>query len=699
MPFHAHSQKRCTTDEYREYLQERSRQVSSKIFEKRLRELRSRATLRTLRTTADTVLIPVVVHVIHNGELLGNGVNIPENQILSQIEVLNEDFQRKNPDTVQTPIEFAAIAGKINIQFVLARQDPNGLPTNGIVRKQGSKTSWNPLNQDNELLKSESYWPAEDYLNIWVCNLSGENLGYAQFPDLDMPGLENEMKENRLTDGVVIDYTVFGSSNKGNFDNLRVPYDKGRTTSHEIGHWLGLLHIFADPGSCIASDYVDDTPSQQSSYNGECPDHPVSSCESDDMFQNYMDYTADACMNIFTMGQSDRMQVVLDNAPRRTSLLNAAGAFPPDFDYSDIGIVQVNSPTLISCDETIQPIVTIQNFGTNPIGRIIARYGVEDDLILTDTLDIDSLFAGQQLVLSLQEFNLIQGQYNFLFEFDVPNDDDLYPENNQSSLPFIIHNERVQPPYVEMFEDFDLWATFSSDEFKTWEIASINDETSAFINLYNYPDEGEQDWLFTPLIDLSNTFSATMQFDISYVQNGDFMDSLTILASEDCGVSFQEIFTQSGEEFKVKDERDFWEPEDDEDWKNITLDLSDFTGSSDVRLAFVTTNGYGNNLYIDNVEFFLQSEEKIVEVEENNILIYPNPTEGSRFNFNINTETKQDVEISIYSSLGQKIYSKLLAGTLNQYFSVDLMGNPAGVYLVKVKGETIDTIQKLILRP
>src|SRR5690606_1866302 len=128
---------------------------------------------------------------------------------------------------------------------------------------------------DNYVLKAHSYWPAEDYLNVWVCNMTGL-LRYAQFPVSPLPGLENS-SNNRLTDGVVIAYNVFGSDDYGSF-NLLSKYKKGRTTTHEIGHFLGLRHIWGDDeGSCDGTDYVNDTPNQSDRSTG-CPNYPQTSC-------------------------------------------------------------------------------------------------------------------------------------------------------------------------------------------------------------------------------------------------------------------------------------------------------------------------------------------------------------------------------------------------------------------------------------
>ncbi len=248
------------------------------------------------------ITIPVVVHILHTGQAVGTGLNISDAQIQSQIDVLNEDFRRLNADRTNTPAEFEGVAADVEIEFVLACVDPNGNSTTGIVRVQTNVNSftWTP-NADgstNEIATGVKFapegtpaWPSDRYLNIWVCNLGGSTLGYAQFPD--------QMATSPTTDGVVIRTTSFGR-----IDNVSAPFDKGRTATHEVGHWLNLFHIWANDSDCTSTDLVADTPNQFTAYTG-LPTYPQTSCSSNDMFMNYMDYTDDVGMNIFTMGADE----------------------------------------------------------------------------------------------------------------------------------------------------------------------------------------------------------------------------------------------------------------------------------------------------------------------------------------------------------------------------------------------------------
>lgn len=284
--------------------------------------LKQQAGKKRIKTSA--YKIQVVVHVIHKGEALGVETNILDAQVQSQIEVLNKDFNRLNADAANTPDEFKPVASAMNIEFVLA----------GINRVNGQKASW--TRDEQEQLKSLSYWPAENYLNIWVCNLLGFR-GFTQFPISTIPGVENSSK-NRLTDGIVVGYWFFGSTDYGAF-GLSQNFDRGRTTTHEVGHFFGLRHTWGDEDDCSGTDYVDDTPPQAGNSSG-CPVHPVKSCPPGNpvnkMFQNYLDFTNDNCMNLFTQGQVARMKIVLESSPRRASLLIPLDPEPPDYDFEKI---------------------------------------------------------------------------------------------------------------------------------------------------------------------------------------------------------------------------------------------------------------------------------------------------------------------------------------------------------------------------
>lgn len=263
----------------------------AKIEDHAFRVMSSGVTLRPGCTR-----IPVVVHVVYRTA----AENISQAQIDTQIDVINEDFRKKNADISTIPAPFAPLAADARIEFVLATEDPDGNPTDGVTRTQTTKTSFN----SNDDIKFDSRggkdaWDTSEYLNIWVGNLGGGLLGYAQFP-----GGPSD------TDGVVVTHRGFGTTG-----TAQAPFDKGRTATHEIGHWLNLRHIWGDDGSgCSGSDFVADTPNQGGPNTGK-PAFPKVSCSNGpngDMFMNYMDYVDDDTMVMFTEGQVARMQACLD---------------------------------------------------------------------------------------------------------------------------------------------------------------------------------------------------------------------------------------------------------------------------------------------------------------------------------------------------------------------------------------------------
>ncbi|MDB9775131.1 M43 family zinc metalloprotease [Vicingaceae bacterium] len=250
------------------------------------------------------ITIPVVVHVVYNT----SSQNVSDAQIYSQINVLNEDYRRLNSDAVNTPSVFSGV--DTEIEFCLATSEPNGNPTTGITR---TSTTYNEIGNTTRYYSTarggKDIWNRDNYLNIWVCDLGPLYLGFAYAPNTAPSSY----------DGLVIDPRYFGT-----IGSAQAPYNKGRTATHEIGHWFNLEHLWgAGFGGCFSTDYVSDTPTQFEENYG-CLNHPSPSCNNNgDMFMNYMDYSDDACMNAFTLGQKNRMIAAIQNF--RPTLLTSAG--------------------------------------------------------------------------------------------------------------------------------------------------------------------------------------------------------------------------------------------------------------------------------------------------------------------------------------------------------------------------------------
>jgi len=254
-----------------------------------------------------TITIPVVVHVVHNQPV----ENITDIQIKSQIDALNADFSRTNNDFNKVPSVFAKVSANTNIRFELAKVDPMGRPTTGIIHKKSTRMMWT----DDDKIKSvanggSTTWDSRSYLNIWVCNTVPGLTGYATFPGAD-----------RTIDGIVVRYDAFGTTGK-----VVAPFNKGRTLTHEVGHWMGLKHLWGDQ-QC-GDDGIQDTPKQRGGNSGDPVFPRVTACNSSkegEMFMNFMDFTNDASMGMFTEGQKRVMRSQFETGSARASLLQSKG--------------------------------------------------------------------------------------------------------------------------------------------------------------------------------------------------------------------------------------------------------------------------------------------------------------------------------------------------------------------------------------
>lgn len=369
---------RCASTEYEKMLQEKNpKRKTDSQFEAWLAPLvQKNTTMRTAQTTA-VITIPVVVHVIHNGQTEGTAPNISDTQVISQITVLNQDFGK----VFGTPgYNSNSVGVDTQIQFVLAKQDPNGNPTNGIDRRSFCQESWSTTDIES-ILKPATIWDPTQYLNLWSVQFTDNTLlGYAQFPDAsDLLGI-GELGGLANTDGVVAKYDAFGSGTGNNF-LLNAPYNKGRTMTHEIGHWLGLIHIWGDGSNCFSNtDHCDDTPVAKEANYG-CPTG-TNSCGSkpgNDMIENYMDYTDDSCMNIFTIKQKVRMDAVMTYSPRRSSLKTSTKGVAISLYANDAEVKLGSSCTVATCstlpNQTIQNI-TIYNRGTSTLTSATLNYTI-----------------------------------------------------------------------------------------------------------------------------------------------------------------------------------------------------------------------------------------------------------------------------------------------------------------------------------
>ncbi|MBK7885057.1 MAG: T9SS type A sorting domain-containing protein [Chitinophagaceae bacterium] len=311
------------------FQQEHHGALTNKQFENFLQQ--KIAVKKNAKVLDQDYVIPIVFHIIHNGENIGVGTNISTLLVNAQLTQLNIDFSNM---AVTTWID-ANTAANTRLQFCLAQVDPFGqaLASPGINRINRNSKGFTPPPYDgigsnyiDEVIKPATIWDPNKYFNVWVMQLSGGLLGYATFPSFsNLPGIGIDEYETNFTAGVVIHNGSVGSVNT---PGTLAPFNLGRTLTHEAGHFFSLRHIWGDGldennnAVLCGTDFCDDTPTQQDDTQG-CPPlnpRPVSCANIGNMFENFMDYSNDACMNTYTNDQKARMQTVMENSPRRIGL-------------------------------------------------------------------------------------------------------------------------------------------------------------------------------------------------------------------------------------------------------------------------------------------------------------------------------------------------------------------------------------------
>ncbi|WP_035758377.1 T9SS-dependent choice-of-anchor J family protein [Hugenholtzia roseola] len=576
--------------------------------------------MQTAHVVDGVYTIPIVVHVIHDGEAIGTGDNISTERILDQIQVLNDDFRRAagtngfntHPDGADTKIEFC-----------LARRRPDGTAfpagQEGINRIDRNTQGWNPFPYSAAYINANvkpfttttQGYDGTVYMNFWVVPISGGILGYAQFPAASLGGSSCN-PTNMVTDGVVMTTSSVGGPT---FTAGPPPYNIGRTATHEIGHWLGLYHIWGD-GNCGVDDFCADTPNSDApNYN--CPTGHVS-CGSVDMIENYMDYTNDACMNIFTRDQAMRMRTVLETY--RWSLVNSTACFPPN--PNDAGVAQVIAPIGDICSNTFTPIVRIKNYGANILNTVTVQSRLDGGAWVSQNFNTLNLAAGAETNLTLNPvLGVALGVHTFEARTILPNGAaDPYTPFDASLNSFTYTGGAL--PITENFEgaifpanswirqnpnnDCVLWVEDSPVSLR----GSDGNPTSAIVLRHNdYTGNGQEDILVTPAINLATILGIPiLEFDVAHRQrNATSADGLRIEVSTNCGATWAALpapnaYNKTGAALATLTPASTaaFIPTQASHWRKETINLSAFVGQT-IKLRFVATNNNGNNTWIDNI--------------------------------------------------------------------------------------------------
>ena len=689
-----------------------------------------------------TVTVPVVVHIV-----LPNPYTITDADVQAQIDRLNLDFAGLNADSMNVPPAFLAVRGHSQIQFCLAKRTPDGLITSGIERRVsavGSGQGKDPIKFTS--LGGLNQWDPASYLNLWVGadDSGGDILGYAQFPGA-IPTDE---------DGVFINYRGWGVSTCYTIPS----YNKGRTATHEIGHYFGLLHNWGDDDGCVGDDFrsltgltnsctlpaglfnpdgkgntiddIGDTPNQAGETTN-CPSGSVTdACATQapgKMYQDHMDYSLDACLTMFTNKQVERMEWVLDNC--RASIKTSLGCQAPISSITrdaapmqsvNPGGFELNGCTtksyspVVFCPGSFIPKLRVINNASTFLTSVTAGYQLDNGTAVTQTVNNLNLPLGGTTVVSFPAISLVAGTHEFEFFTVNPNGGtDQVPANDTLSQSFTV-NGMASAPFKEDFTGPAFppanWSIINPDKDTTWQRSATGNVNagSAFMHTFEYSRNDEKDELVTPRISYSSigVDSMKLSFDLASAtytniddpDNADVpMDTLEILVTKDCGNSFTTVYKKWG-----KDLRTVNEPKQDEfapiasEWRKETVDMTAFLNQSPIQVFFRVINNYENNLFIDNVNVFTSAVPAILK--SRGYLIVPNPF-ADKFLIWHYTPPTDLRSVRVYNSIGQLLWNKGYNANTDNVITVNLFGKPAGIYVVRVEyGDTSKNFSQQVIK-
>ncbi len=629
-------------------------------------------------------IIPVVFHVMHvYGE-----ENIGDDQIKDQIAILNRDFRRLNTDTANTPAAFRSIAADCQIEFRLAQLDPNGNCTSGINRV------YTPLTlQANDKMKALIDWPSNKYLNIWIVRTISINntgggyvVGYSQFPG---GGAAN-------TDGIILRADYIGSIGTAIVNN-----SLGRPATHEVGHWLNLRHIWGDDnGACTGSDLVDDTPNQADKNFSTCPVFPQhDSCNTTPngvLFSDYMDYTSGNCQNVYTVGQSTRMNAALNSTVSgRNNIWSAANLLATG----------VSTPAQLctadfSVNNRVVCIGTPISFKDNSWNATPTSWA----------WDVDNDGITDYTTQNPTHSYTTSGVYSV--KLTVGDGVNTKTVTKTSHIIVLNNIAGLQGPIQEGFEDANFpysdWyinnaMNTTAPTWTTTSTAAATGSNSLMLNNFasTLPYTME---VISPSFSLVNANQPSMTFKVAYAQRSAADDDqLQLYVTTNCGDSWSQRYSKYGVGLSTSGVlASSFTPTSASQWKLVTINLASYAESANFRykFSFTGTGKVGNNIFLDDIN--LNGLDGVKEELQNkfSLNVYPNPfNQSSTVSFT--TFSTYEVALGIYDLMGKEIVSisnktKLLAGTYTLPINKSTL--TSGIYFIKLVVDGYETTQKIVVQ-
>ena len=633
-------------------------------------------------SAAAAYIIPVVFHIIYTT----SAGNISDAQVIDQIAILNQEFNRLQPDTVLTPAVFKSSAAPFSVEFRLATIDPSGNCTNGINRIYSTLSNCSFKEND---VKSLSYWPSNKYLNVWIVqsmHYSGSmdcvGGGYATFPGgaatLDGINIRGDLISNIGT--------AAANTSGGNF--------KGRYLIHELGHWFTLRHIWGD-ANC-GNDLVSDTPPAITSNNG-CPNfprNPSSACAGStangEMFTNYMDYTDGPCLNMFTAGQVARMTACMNSAVSgRSNLwsgsnLIATGTNDP-YTY----------PVACAANPEILPYGTLVVCAGDSVKFIDNSYGGLSSSRLWD-------FPGGSP--SSVSDSIVKVQYNTVGIYTVS-----LTKNYLSTTKTKVFADKVQVlentpnqnyifPFSDSFEipsivDTD-WVIINDDQDQTkWTLENSTAYTGNYcFSVMNFGNSAPfVDQLISPVYDLSSVLNPTLTFRMHFANRITAnYDKLVVYITNNCGKTWQQMYSRvasSSLNTVPGNYTSSYVPAfaSDDDWRLEKINIINSYAGGKVRFKFVFTSGGGNNIFIDdiNIDGLNTTGISTLQTGSSGFKVYPNPAKDI-LHIELLDKVKTTSRIEIVDVLGKICFLQDIEKN-KENPTVNISGFKSGVYIIRIK--------------
>lgn len=594
----------------------------------------------------DTIIIPVVVHIV-----LPDPYRVTDEDVQHFIDRLNEDFSGFNEDST-TASGFYSVRGHSSLRFALARRDPSGKATTGIERKVGNVQIATTTAQNLKVVASGGLaaWTTSLYYNLWVGS------GFSTTGLLGIsPQIGVGATSGSGSDGVCVDEQVFASNPCYTSSSFAL----ARTAVHEIGHNFGLYHTFQ--GGCTSADFttnltsgtlaaaflgaIDDTPPLSTSTSG-CPGNgSANGCTPSvpKMFQNYMDYSDDGCMSLFTKGQVKRMHQVVTQY--RSGYLTTKGYLPPDgTPQNEVKALELISPggseylqdvcktvtystPVCGTNRTITPKLKINNTGINKLTSVTLNASINGSVMATQTFTID-LLGGRTTTLTLPSISLVGGNNILKVYTTNPNNAlDSLPINDTITKTIYIDTTIPAPTTLPLFEGFEGtaflptatgWnvnnANTGSTSWVRSTAAAKTGTASSLMGFFGYSSTGDLDYLYSPRLNFNNTTdSVFITFNYAYKRKStaaaSLKDTLSVEVTTDCdatAASWTSLWKKGGTTLATTTATTTatWTPTAAE-WTTTPVKVSLLNyRNTPIYIAFKAKNGNGQNLYIDDINIY-----------------------------------------------------------------------------------------------